>query len=54
MILRLEDDDSPEEDMGVIILEACVTVSEGPTKRNVRSENKKHNVCHLLATSFMY
>ncbi|XP_036417637.1 multiple C2 and transmembrane domain-containing protein 2 [Colossoma macropomum] len=34
MILRLEDAGSPEDDMGVIILDACVTVCEGPTKRN--------------------
>uniref|UniRef100_A0AAR2LIV9 C2 domain-containing protein n=1 Tax=Pygocentrus nattereri TaxID=42514 RepID=A0AAR2LIV9_PYGNA len=34
MILRLEDAGSPEDDMGVIILDACLTVCEGPTKRN--------------------
>ncbi|KAI5098254.1 multiple C2 and transmembrane domain-containing protein 2, partial [Silurus meridionalis] len=34
MILRLKDPGSLEEDMGVIILDACVSICEGPTKRN--------------------
>ncbi|MCI4379278.1 hypothetical protein PGIGA_G00226080 [Pangasianodon gigas] len=34
MILRLKDLGSLEEDMGVIILDACVSICEGPTKRN--------------------
>ncbi|XP_072551589.1 multiple C2 and transmembrane domain-containing protein 2 [Salminus brasiliensis] len=33
LILRLEDASSAEDDMGVIVLDACVTVSDGPTKR---------------------
>ncbi|KAM9480936.1 multiple C2 and transmembrane domain-containing protein 2 isoform 2-T6 [Clarias gariepinus] len=34
IILRLKDPGSLEEDMGVIILDACVSICEGPTKRN--------------------
>ncbi|XP_066540713.1 multiple C2 and transmembrane domain-containing protein 2 isoform X2 [Hoplias malabaricus] len=34
MILRLEDADSPEHYMGVIILDVGVTVQEGPAKRS--------------------
>lgn len=40
MILRLKDPGSLEEDMGVIILDACVSICEGPTKRNVCPEDK--------------
>ncbi|XP_060779957.1 multiple C2 and transmembrane domain-containing protein 2 isoform X3 [Neoarius graeffei] len=34
MVLRLKDPCNQEEDMGVIILDACVSICEGPTKRN--------------------
>uniref|UniRef100_A0A4W4HFD3 C2 domain-containing protein n=1 Tax=Electrophorus electricus TaxID=8005 RepID=A0A4W4HFD3_ELEEL len=34
LTLRLEDPGSLKEDMGVILLDACVSIHEGPTKRN--------------------
>ncbi|XP_062860613.1 multiple C2 and transmembrane domain-containing protein 2 [Trichomycterus rosablanca] len=34
MILELEDPGSLEDDMGVITLDACVSIFEGPTKKN--------------------
>ncbi|KAI4889043.1 hypothetical protein NFI96_023802 [Prochilodus magdalenae] len=34
MILRLDDAASPEDDMGVIVIDALLTIAEGPTKRN--------------------
>ncbi|XP_030621191.1 multiple C2 and transmembrane domain-containing protein 2 [Chanos chanos] len=34
MVLRLEDPSSPEPDMGVIIIDACLSIRDGPTKRN--------------------
>ncbi|TSS72715.1 Multiple C2 and transmembrane domain-containing protein 2 [Bagarius yarrelli] len=34
IILSLKDPGSLEEDIGVIILDACVSICEGPTKRN--------------------
>ncbi len=35
MTLALEDPNSAETDMGVIVLEACLSVREEPAKRNV-------------------
>uniref|UniRef100_A0AAY4BLR6 C2 domain-containing protein n=1 Tax=Denticeps clupeoides TaxID=299321 RepID=A0AAY4BLR6_9TELE len=34
MVLRLEDPNSLELDMGVIIIDACLSARDGPTKRN--------------------
>ncbi|XP_067245434.1 multiple C2 and transmembrane domain-containing protein 2 [Chanodichthys erythropterus] len=34
MVLSLEDKNSEEDDMGVIIIEACLSIREEPTKRN--------------------
>ncbi|XP_063053552.1 multiple C2 and transmembrane domain-containing protein 2 [Engraulis encrasicolus] len=34
MILKLEDPKSKEMNMGVIIIDACLTIRDGPTKRN--------------------
>lgn len=36
MTLSLEDPNSEESDMGVIIIEACLSIREEPAKRNVR------------------
>ncbi|XP_031420278.1 multiple C2 and transmembrane domain-containing protein 2 isoform X2 [Clupea harengus] len=34
LVLKLEDPNSKEADMGVIIIDACLSVRDGPTKRN--------------------
>ncbi|XP_017321945.1 multiple C2 and transmembrane domain-containing protein 2 [Ictalurus punctatus] len=41
MILHLKDPGSLEEYMGVIILDACVSICEGPTKRNKWPHRRK-------------
>lgn len=43
MILELEDPGSLENDMGVIILDVCVSIFDGPTKKNVCRKNKMLN-----------
>ncbi|KAL2076652.1 hypothetical protein ACEWY4_027750 [Coilia grayii] len=36
MVLKLEDPNSRERNMGVIIIDACLSIRDGPTKRNLR------------------
>uniref|UniRef100_A0A8C2JS10 Multiple C2 domains, transmembrane 2a n=1 Tax=Cyprinus carpio TaxID=7962 RepID=A0A8C2JS10_CYPCA len=59
MTLPLEDPNSEESDMGVIILEACLSIREEPAKRNVwllkmHLFSRKSRVSRVFLTSFSF